>query len=180
MAKSPLMEAWGDSDRDWLEIKRRSAAGVQERNPDVHAMMTCYNKATDCLHVQIRTLPATQTIDIAQDIWVDYADDLLPTGYSVRNASAKSEFIGQLILGHGADRKLTLKDLADLLKNHLGDWQRQWRHEGAAAIVTRQLEHRFGPLPEWAQERIADAEPTPIEEWAVRLLDAPSLDDALR
>ncbi|MBF8271696.1 MAG: Transposase, partial [Magnetococcales bacterium] len=42
---------------------------------------------------------------------------------------------------------------------------------------TRQLKCRFGTVPDWANEKIAKAEPPSLEEWSLRVLDAQSLDD---
>ncbi len=49
--------------------------------------------------------------------------------------------------------------------------------DGEATILTRQLQRRFGTIPDWANEKIAKAEPPSLEEWSLRILDAQSLDD---
>ena len=51
--------------------------------------------------------------------------------------------------------------------------------KGEATILTRQLQRRFGDLPAWASEKIAKAEPPALEEWSLRILDAPTLDSVL-
>jgi len=43
-------------------------------------------------------------------------------------------------------------------------------------MLRRQLEHRFGPLPQWALDRLA-AHAADREGWAVRLLEAASLEE---
>jgi|GEM_PF-1431926 uncharacterized protein YuzE len=121
MMKHRMMSAWSGQDRNMLEVTPIGATGVEERNQLVHAMMTCYDKSTDCLYVQIRTLPSTCTIQIAENLWVDYGKDCKPTGYGIQNASTKAEYIGHLILGVGADRELTLEDIAQMLRNRAGD-----------------------------------------------------------
>jgi predicted transposase YdaD len=50
------------------------------------------------------------------------------------------------------------------------------RLEGEAAVLRRQLTRRFGPLPEWAEERLTHADLTQLETWADRGLDADTLD----
>ncbi len=50
------------------------------------------------------------------------------------------------------------------------------RQEGASMVLTRQLQRRFGDLPSWASEKIAKAESPSLEEWSLRILDAPTLD----
>ena len=52
----------------------------------------------------------------------------------------------------------------------------QGRQEGQLELVTRQLTRRFGPLPEWATARLQAADASQLEQWADRVLDAPSLE----
>jgi len=47
---------------------------------------------------------------------------------------------------------------------------------GEALILRRQLTRRFGPLPDWAEQRLQDATPVELESWAERVLDAPTLE----
>jgi len=54
------------------------------------------------------------------------------------------------------------------------------RREGEGVVVERLLRHRFGPLPTWAAERLTEAEPDVLEQWAERLLDAPTLEAVFR
>lgn len=51
--------------------------------------------------------------------------------------------------------------------------------QGESIVLRRLIERRFGPVPEWAAQRIAKAAPGQIEEWVLRVLDAKSLDDVL-
>jgi hypothetical protein len=57
--------------------------------------------------------------------------------------------------------------------------RQEGRQEGEAAILLRQLERRFGALPDWARDRIAAADTAALEDWGLRVLDAGSLDDVL-
>lgn len=52
--------------------------------------------------------------------------------------------------------------------------------EGRAALVTRQLALRFGPLAQEVETRIAEASIEELEEIGERLLTAQTLDEALR
>ncbi len=47
----------------------------------------------------------------------------------------------------------------------------------AAKILTRQLQRRFGTVPDWANEKIAKADLSSLEEWSLRIFDAQSLND---
>jgi hypothetical protein len=79
----------------------------------------------------------------------------------------------------------------DMLETRVEQWKHEWlregreegrqegRQEGEVTLLLRVLEHRFGPLPNWAAERVLAAESPQLEQWAVRALDATSLEDAL-
>jgi hypothetical protein len=55
-----------------------------------------------------------------------------------------------------------------------------WIHErGRAALLLRQLAHRFGPLPQAVEAKVRAAEPQHLDDWALRLLTATSLTEAL-
>ncbi|HIJ84054.1 MAG: Transposase [Magnetococcales bacterium] len=47
---------------------------------------------------------------------------------------------------------------------------------GVARMLTRVLQHRFGPVPTWVSEKIAGADLSSLEEWNFRLIEAQSLD----
>ncbi|MBF0627280.1 MAG: DUF4351 domain-containing protein [Magnetococcales bacterium] len=49
--------------------------------------------------------------------------------------------------------------------------------EGEAALLTRMLQRRFGLLPAWIHEKIAQAELPALEEWSLRIFDAHSLEE---
>ena len=48
-----------------------------------------------------------------------------------------------------------------------------------ALLLRRQLTRRFGPLPEWAERRLMDAEPAQLERWGERVLEAATLEAVL-
>ena len=43
--------------------------------------------------------------------------------------------------------------------------RQEGRQEGEAALLRRQLERRFGALPDWALDRIAAADTAALEDW---------------
>ena len=49
------------------------------------------------------------------------------------------------------------------------------RLEGEARTLVRQLTRRFGELPGWVGERLAQASEAELERWLDAVLDAPSL-----
>ncbi|MBF0097663.1 MAG: hypothetical protein HQM05_10050 [Magnetococcales bacterium] len=51
--------------------------------------------------------------------------------------------------------------------------------KGKVETLTGQLRRRFGDLPAWATDKIANAELVTLEEWSLRILDAPTLESVL-
>ncbi|MBF0163080.1 MAG: DUF4351 domain-containing protein [Magnetococcales bacterium] len=47
--------------------------------------------------------------------------------------------------------------------------------EGEANMLLRQLQRRFGSVPDWARERIARADSASLEIWGERVLEPHSL-----
>jgi uncharacterized protein YuzE len=46
----------------------------------------------------VRPLPSCRTIEIDEDIMVDYGSDGEPVGYDIQHTSTKTDFIARLIL----------------------------------------------------------------------------------
>jgi uncharacterized protein YuzE len=61
-------------------------------------MKTSYDKSTDSLYVEVRALPSRRTVEIEDDVMVDYGADGAPVGYDIQHASTKADFIARLIL----------------------------------------------------------------------------------
>ena len=51
--------------------------------------------------------------------------------------------------------------------------------EGERKVLRRQIEKRFGPIPGWAEERLASRSAAELEDLSVRVLDAQSMEDLL-
>jgi hypothetical protein len=70
-----------------------------------------------------------------------------------------------------------------MLAEHVVEWTEKWKQQGIqqgeTKLLRRQLTRRFGPLPDWAETRLAQATTEQCEEWADRLLDADSLEGVL-
>jgi hypothetical protein len=49
------------------------------------------------------------------------------------------------------------------------------RQEGEATLLHRQLARRFGPLPDWVDDRLRRASIEELETWGDRVLDAAEL-----
>jgi hypothetical protein len=51
---------------------------------------------------------------------------------------------------------------------------------GELAILRRQVEKRFGPIPAWAEQRLSAGSKDELEDLSVRILDAPTIEDLLK
>ena len=69
----------------------------------------------------------------------------------------------------------------DLLENKvLGPKFKRAMQEGEMRILRRQIEKRFGAIPNWAEERLAARSAAELEELSLRIFDVPSIEDLLR
>ncbi len=46
---------------------------------------------------------------------------------------------------------------------------------GETQLLSRLLSKRFGPLPDWVQQNLAQANTAQLEQWGERILDAKTL-----
>lgn len=61
------------------------------------------------------------------------------------------------------------------LQKGLLEGRREGRREGEARLLLRQLQKRFGVLPEWVTARVHEAPSEQLEWWGERLMDAQQL-----
>lgn len=52
-------------------------------------------------------------------------------------------------------------------------------HQGIETVLLRQMEKRFGPLPSWANSRLAGLTTPELQDLSLRLLDVQTLDELL-
>ena len=64
-------------------------------------------------------------------------------------------------------------------RKYLEEGRQVGRDEGIREILAQQLTLRFGPLPNWARERLAKSDTSALTEVATRVLSEPSLEEAL-
>ena len=70
--------------------------------------------------------------------------------------------------------------LGPAFKRGLEEGELKGKLEGKLEILRRLIEKRFGPIPEWAHERLAARSAAELEEVSVRILDVASVEDLLR
>ncbi len=61
-------------------------------------MKTSYDKSADRLYAEVPALPSCRTVEIEDDVMVDYGADGAVVGYDIQHASTKGEFIARIIL----------------------------------------------------------------------------------
>ena len=70
-----------------------------------------------------------------------------------------------------------LQGLQEGRQKGLQEGKLEGRLEGERVLLQKQLERRFGALPTWVSERLAQADHAQLEAWALDLLDAANLED---
>lgn len=71
------------------------------------------------------------------------------------------------------------QQLLEMRRQQLLEAEQRGEEKGEAALLLRQLERRFGALPDWARDRVRAAGTVAMEEWGLRVLDAGSLEEVL-
>jgi len=95
----------------------------------------------------------------------------------------------------GADVDLdelnSLVEDKDMLAENLENWAKKeqmegeqrgikkGRHEGIEGTLRKQINLKFGTLPEWADQRLVEATDEQLDEWVVQILSADSLEALL-
>jgi len=64
-------------------------------------------------------------------------------------------------------------------KKGLAEGRQEGKREGELTILRRLIEKRFGAIPHWAEERLANRSTVELEDLSVRLLDAQNIEDLL-
>jgi hypothetical protein len=104
-----------------------------------------------------------------------------------------ASLVGQAMTQAGVTTELPtdLQEMKTMLATLGQEWQRQWLEEGRiegraegerrglAKLLCRQLERRFGPLPNIAQQRIEAASLEQLEAWGDLVLEAEHLEAVL-
>jgi predicted transposase YdaD len=66
------------------------------------------------------------------------------------------------------------------LQEGLQEGRQEGRQEGERMLLRRQMEKRFGPVPEWASQRLAQLSEHDLGELSLRLFEAQTLEELLR
>jgi hypothetical protein len=69
--------------------------------------------------------------------------------------------------------------LSSFAERFIQQGEQRGRQEGEVAILLRQMESRFGPVPEEARRRVESADAETLLDWSERILTASSVDEVL-
>jgi hypothetical protein len=80
---------------------------------------------------------------------------------------------------------IELQEMQSMLAERVKTWTEQWKqagvqegmHLGESKLLRRQLVRRFGPLPDWVEQRLEEAKESDLEYWAERVLECTSLEE---
>ena len=84
------------------------------------------------------------------------------------------------ILNDILDHKVLGREFKKGLQQGVQEGMQQGLQQGAFTVLRRLIEKRFGPLPDWAEMRLAERNATELEDLSVRVLDAKSVEDLLK
>jgi len=81
-----------------------------------------------------------------------------------------------------------LTEVKEMLATRIKQWQQEIMEKGLkdgefigeAKILKKMLALKFGALPDWAEQQIAQADAASLEQWAEKLLDADSLESIFK
>ena len=66
------------------------------------------------------------------------------------------------------------------LQEGLQKGRKEGLHEGQIILLRQLIEHKFGALPSWAEQRLSQSSGPELEQFGLRVLDAHTLEDLLR
>jgi predicted transposase YdaD len=124
-----------------------------------------------------RSAALRHVLDLIADLETDQRVFYLRALLIVAGLRGLEEFVEQ-----EARKVPVLNDILEnkVLGREFKKGQLEGRLEGERTLLRRQLEKRFGSVPDWAGQRLSSASVQELEELGVRLLDAPSLEDLLK
>lgn len=96
-----------------------------------------------------------QYANLSRDEWLAYQNEYLPRSGQKEIIMGMKQFLREEIMQESIQ-------------------------QGEALILQRLLQRRFGPLPDWVTEKLAQADQTSLETWADRVLDATTLEEVFQ
>ncbi len=73
-----------------------------------------------------------------------------------------------------------LPEVDNIMQTIAETWEKRGIRKGEGMAVERMLQHRFGALPPWVEQKLAGAAQEELEQCMLRLFDAPNLEAVFR
>lgn len=73
-------------------------------------------------------------------------------------------------------RERAIRDEISLLNDAKSEGRKEGLLEGEARLLTKQIKFRFGELPDWVIDKLAEADTTQLEQWGEQLLQVGTLE----
>jgi len=71
----------------------------------------------------------------------------------------------------------SLEEYQEMMEQEMPEWTRQTLAKGEAAVLKRQIQRKFGTLPDAIRSRLEAANAEQLLDWADRLIMAETLDE---
>ena len=77
------------------------------------------------------------------------------------------------------DKTMLAENLEQWIERERQKWRQEGRQEGQEGTLRKQITLKFGDVPAWADERLAQASDEQLNVWVARILTADSLEGLL-
>jgi len=160
--------------------------------PDI-ALKIDWSRGYNSLDKELRQITREAEIggrlaDKLFQVWEKNGEETWVLAHVEVQAQRKTDFPHRTFICNYRSYDLYKRPVASLAV--LADDNLQWRpceriglrkgmHQEGTKILLRLMEARFGAIPQWAKERIEQAEIAAIEDWSIRLLSANSPEEML-
>ncbi len=168
---------------------------LEQRAVDETRLIDTQNTVADIIRLETSSVPADVQRAVAH-----LASHLRGAEYaSLRRAFVvwiNRVVLRRLMPGQEMPEVNELQEIDTMLAETVEEWTRQWKEdglregreegrqegwqEGEASLLRKLLERRFGALPAWVYDKLAQAAPEQLETWAIEILDAARLEDVFR
>ena len=101
---------------------------------------------------------------------------LLEQSESLLESAARDQLLTSLA---DLERSVNMPYVTSAQRIGRAEGRQEGRQEGEVLLLRRLLMRRFGALPEWAEQRLAQATVEQVETWGDRVLEAASLTEVL-
>ena len=139
------------------------------------AVLCCLNDARAAVRrilARIEQLPAPQRLNAMSQL-------LLLSGLRRLEYVIKEESVRMPVIIDPMENRVIRDYFLQGKQEGRAEGEQEGARKEAMAMLTRQLEQRFGPLPEEAARKLNAADVATLERWSLRLLDADNLEQVL-